>query len=93
MLGNFDKVFEEMMHKRIYGIEEFMLKDTEYKELSDKSNKLFRKIEELLPEEYQDLIFSFEEINSLQDNLIKKMIYEQGLKDGVELKNILKLVI
>lgn len=86
MLSNFDKVFEEMIHKRVYELEEVMLKDKEHDKLSEKFNQLYVKIKENLPEEHKKLISELEAI-------MKKAIYEQGLRDGIELKNILKLVI
>lgn len=89
-LGGFKKTFGNMISDRLDDIgSEFIITDQEYKKSSDKSTELHNTIKENLPKEYKCLINAYEEEMTYQMLISEKAIYEQGLKDGVELNNMI----
>ncbi len=94
MLREFDDILDEMMFRRLEDIgTNILMTNKEYREASTKLIEINYKIRDLLPEEHRHLIDDYEEITSAQGALSDDIIYKQALKDGIELKHLLRLVV
>jgi|GEM_PF-6012004 len=73
---------QEFVMERVIEFEEQVLpKNREYKALQEKADLLFRRILEYL--ETKDLGFDYETAQSSEMNLRSRLIYRQGLLDGI----------
>lgn len=50
---------------------------------------IYKMIEKLLPTEHRKLVQKYEETRTEEFALLENIIYKQGLKDGVELREII----
>ncbi|MDS1004922.1 hypothetical protein P9J83_15670 [Clostridium sporogenes] len=66
--------------------------DNEYNIASNKYNKVFNKLKENLSYEDKKLLNELDEAASYVEAISTELTYKKGLKDGVELKGILKIV-
>ncbi|KEI90709.1 hypothetical protein N493_14955 [Clostridium botulinum B2 433] len=84
--------FNDMIHQVLeeYSIE--ISQNDNYKKLVNEYDKIFGKISKCLSKENKDMIYRLNEIEGNMSSISEKMIYEKGLRDGLELKNILKIV-
>ncbi|KEI96358.1 DUF6809 family protein [Clostridium botulinum] len=84
--------FNDMVHQILeeYSIE--ISQNDNYKKLVNEYDKVFEKISKCLSKENREMIYKLNEIEGNMSSISEKMIYEKGLKDGIELKNIVKIV-
>lgn len=84
--------FNDMIHQVLeeYSIE--ISQNDNYKKLVNEYDKIFGEISKCLSKENKDMIYRLNEIEGNMSSISEKMIYEKGLRDGLELKNILKIV-
>jgi len=74
---------------RTEDIENHMLSgNNEYHQLSGKVVELQNKIKESLPLDLKHLLEEYESIENQQYSIVKDVIYQQGIRDGIELKQL-----
>lgn len=94
MLNDFREAFNAMIQERTEEVGSKVLMENEtYRKSGEDSDKLFRQIKDLLPDEFKPLIFELDRLMCYQQAIAEEVMYEQGIKDGIELKSILKLVV
>jgi len=92
MLKNFGQAFNDFISDRTTHIgDNVLIYEKEYIEMSDKLTLLYKSIKELLPDGSKHLIDEYECTANCQLVVTEEVVYQQGLKDGIELKNILRL--
>ncbi|MCR4442584.1 MAG: hypothetical protein QHH10_09990 [Peptococcaceae bacterium] len=64
--------------------------NSEYRELSAKSIALHKSIRSRLPAEARELLEEYESVINLMRALACDAMYEQGLKDGMRLRRLLR---
>ena len=86
--------FEKFVDERTIDIgSNIVLKDPEYIRLVNEVDKIHFQIRDMLPDEFKHLIGQYEDICNLMQARAQDIMYEQGLKDGIEFKNRLRLVV
>ncbi|MDD4569345.1 MAG: hypothetical protein PHE70_04360 [Tepidanaerobacteraceae bacterium] len=68
------------------------MKNEEFIGTEKKIYKLYSEIQKHLPDDMKSLTFEHEELINSNGALIEKIVYEQGIRDGVELIKILGLI-
>ncbi|HHV19799.1 MAG TPA: hypothetical protein GXZ27_13345 [Thermoanaerobacterales bacterium] len=92
-MESFHTAFKEMIIERTYEIgNKILIKNKERRDIEEKIYELYSEIEKLLPDDMKNLIFKHEELVNSNGALTEKIVYEQGLRDGVELIKILGLI-
>ncbi|WP_026896059.1 hypothetical protein [Clostridiisalibacter paucivorans] len=87
MLKDLNELFDEMVFMRLDDIgDNELLKNHEYCNLRHNLITLYKAIKNRLPEEYRHYIDDYESIQERQNELIRNIIYEQGIKDGMRLE-------
>lgn len=92
MLTNFNDSFQQFVFQRWGEIGDSLLKNEEYTELRDKQIELLHKIETLLTEEGKALLEEYNNIETEMECMSIDLVYKEALKDGFQLKSILKVV-
>jgi len=91
MLDDSKNILEQIISQRAFEIVcNFFIDNEKYIETNGNLSKLFHQIESFLPKEHSQLIFEYEKIAGLQENIVGTCMYKRGFKDGVELKGLLK---
>lgn len=94
MLKSFKETFGDFMLDRTIEIgDNVLMHNEEYKQIGNKADELFHQIKKLLPKKQQHLMLDLESYYNDKMTLSQDIIYEQGLKDGIEIKNFVKLVV
>lgn len=94
MLIDIEKSLNLFVLDRVIEVSNGLLrKNEEYNKINVEIEEIFNKIKEVLPEEYRDLLFELDSLEGAKGSVSEVIIYRQGLKDGIELNNILKLVV
>ncbi|NEZ94240.1 hypothetical protein EXM69_20460 [Clostridium botulinum] len=66
--------------------------DKEYAIALNKYTNLYNKLKEKLSDEDKDLLENLDEATNYVAAISSELTYKKGLKDGIELKSILKIV-
>ncbi|NFS21417.1 hypothetical protein FDE82_04685 [Clostridium botulinum] len=66
--------------------------DKEYAIALNKYTNLYNKLKEKLSDEDKDLLENLDDATNYVASISSELTYKKGLKDGVELKSILKIV-
>ncbi|MGG4221300.1 hypothetical protein ABEW32_24135 [Paenibacillus jamilae] len=61
----------------------------EYKDLMNDCNQLFSILHDCLPKEYIQALYDYDTNTTLLQGMVESFMYEQGLKDGICLNQIL----
>lgn len=69
--------------------EEAISPSPEYKALTTECTELFATIYDQLPSDIQILFIQYEEVVTLIQGLAESTMYEQGIKDGLQLSQVL----
>lgn len=89
-MESFRTAFNNFIMDRTIEVEnKVIMKNKELEDVEDKIYEMYRKIGELLPDDMKNLILMHEELVNSYGALTDIIIYEQGLRDGVELIRIL----
>ena len=92
MLNNLRNAFNAMIQERVEEIgSKVLLNHEEYTKVCHECDELYQKIRAILPEEYKSMLFDLDLKTSYLQAIAEDIMYEQGLKDGIELKDILKI--
>lgn len=84
-----ESFISNIIYNRFCEVEGEVLKNNEkYIEVEKKYSKLFHEIERFLPKEHKELMYQFDKAIGLQIGIASNAMYEQGFKDGIELKKI-----
>jgi len=88
MLKNFSEAFDGLIDNRLSDIGEHLYcQNQEYKKVSKKLNDAYEKVRLLLSESERALVLEIAECETELVGIMEKIIYSQGIKDGVEMKN------
>jgi hypothetical protein len=91
MLKHFIEILRDMVCDRTIEVEtEVLSKDKYYRELDDKIIEVLDRIELSLPPAQQKLMFDLDELSVEQDVLAYKIMYKQGVLDGLKSHRILR---
>lgn len=63
-----------------------------FKELTLKLIPILDNIKNALPSEYKKLLEELEDIRGLRERIVHKTLYRQGLKDGIRLYNVFRVL-
>lgn len=91
MINDFINILRKLFNGRWEEICNNSVNDEEYKDLADKKDSLYRKINNLLPDDAKPLIEEYNELETRTDVFFINKVYEQGLEDGFKLKTYLKV--
>jgi uncharacterized protein YeeX (DUF496 family) len=92
MLKDYEKAVDDFMLNRIIDVgNTILLNNEKYIDLNDKLGVLYNEIIDHLPEEYKHLLDEFEVTSNSIGNIVEDTMYNQGFKDSIELRNILKI--
>ncbi|WP_432401578.1 hypothetical protein [Wukongibacter sp. M2B1] len=90
MLQAFRNSFYNLIDSRVVEISnKIVIGNENYKDLNQQLIDLHTEIEKHLPEEYKYLIFRYEEAATIQIDIIEKIIYKQGFKDGFKIRKLI----
>lgn len=93
MLKGFSELFNTVVTERVNEIGSgIIINDPEYKDSQSKLGDLLGKIKGMLPEGDKKLAENLDELIAYQESILQSIVFEQGLKDGIALKDILKMV-
>lgn len=81
------------MEERTIDADEILLQNEEYVNVGNKNQELLQQIKNLIPKEYHQLLEELDCSYSSQMAIHGHVLYELGLKDGIQMKNFLKLVV
>ena len=94
MLKSFREQFRDFTSDRVMEIDNnVVIKDEEYIESDNEIKAITEKLEEGLSDSAKELLEELLCAYNHQINIFSRILYEQGLKDGVEMKSFLKLVV
>lgn len=89
MLKNLDCYFDELIANRVNDIAmQITRKNNDIGKLKKDSMNLLNKAMRALSEEDKNLIFRYEEKRNEEELLYLRVIYKQGLADGLRIGNI-----
>lgn len=87
---NIQEAFNQLLANRMDYIEEHILSEMEdFQRLNDECSGLFAMLNAAMSEEMKRLWLQYEDKMMLIQGLAESTMYEQGIKDGVELSRIL----
>jgi hypothetical protein len=69
-----------------------LLNNDEYAELQKQHSEVLKKIASLIPEEGQVLLQQLDDIEYGMDRIEQSVLYQNGLRDGVQMLKILKVI-
>lgn len=82
---------QQFIGHRVNEITEYLMAtNSTYKTLSNQCTQHFIQIQEYLPSDLQQTMLQYEETLLLLQAVIENHIYTQGLKDGMDLRSLLK---
>lgn len=90
-MSEFEVAFNEFIINRVIEVEEDKMNDSERIKLSLKHSELYDELMKYLPLDKQYLLNDFASNEVSLSTLESKHSYEQGLKDGIEMKLFLGL--
>lgn len=90
MLMPMEKTFRSMVYERLEDIgSNIVIQDEEYKKRGNESSELYTQLKQILPEEYRNLLFELDCAYNALASIAEVLVYEQGVKDGMKLKDML----
>jgi hypothetical protein len=93
MLKTFTTQIEAALTDRINEIEvQILMADPEYQKLNTKINEVLDRIGQNLPSGKERLLFELDEFWVERDVLAYRRMYRQGLRDGIVVNRILRMV-
>jgi|GEM_PF-2718436 len=92
MLGiDFKSSFEGFMMKRTEELGALLSNNEEYSKLNKKFMQLFEDISAKMPAEERTVLTEFDSVVGSLDALMQTIMYQKGIADGMEMKNILTM--
>lgn len=89
-MGNIRQSIMRLVCSRCVEIgSDMLLIDPKHIEISEKRTDIFNQLEELIPKEKRSLLIEFSDLFSGEAAVIEEIMYLQGLKDGMEMKDML----
>ena len=93
MLKHFAGILRDLVRDRANEVEtEILMPDRRYQELNVRLCDILDRIERSLPPEQQKLLFDLDELSVEQDVLAYRLMYQQGVLDGLNLHRMLRWI-
>jgi archaellum component FlaC len=90
MLQSINEFLQCAIENRLTSIDsEVLISDEEYRRISNEATKLIKELKRIIPKEYETLILEINRLISYQQTIAQIIMYKQGLRDGLQLKDIL----
>lgn len=84
------EAFNQFISTRMDQVSEYAISpSSEYQALTTECTELFATIYDQLPSDIQILFTQYEEVVTLIQGLAESTMYEQGIKDGLQLSQVL----
>lgn len=84
----YEHIIDSMNDRSISIINHITSHNKHYAALTSEILKLQNELLELLPEDYQALLFDYEILWGERDSLKNLILYRQGVMDGIKIKNL-----